>query len=80
MGGESDEAKAELTAAWLAAGSRLVERGYTPADVTETMLSVALASWTGLRDRQAAARHLRAIADHPLAGDEPERDSPDQAA
>ena len=66
MAGESEEVRPKLTAAWRAVGSRLLDEGYAPADVTETMLAVALASWSGLRDRESAARHLRAVADHLL--------------
>jgi hypothetical protein len=62
-----EEARAKLTAAWRAAGKRLLDEGYSPADVTDTMLAVALASWSGLRDRDSAARHLRAVANHLLA-------------
>jgi hypothetical protein len=45
MAGESEKARAKLTAAWRAAGKRLLDEGYSPADVTETMLAVALASY-----------------------------------
>jgi hypothetical protein len=39
------------------------KRATAPADVTETLRSVALASWSGLRDGKEAARQHRAIAD-----------------
>jgi hypothetical protein len=77
MAGESEDVRAKLTASWRAAGNRLLAEGYSPADVTETMLAVALSSWSGLRDREAAARHLRAVADHLLAA---EREQPQTGA
>ena len=39
--------KAKLTAAWRAAAARMVEAGYSPADVNETMVSVGRRSGTG---------------------------------
>src|SRR5215217_1867151 len=36
------EAKAKLTAAWRAAIARMIEAGYSPADVHRTMISVGL--------------------------------------
>ena len=36
------EGKAKLTAAWRAAVARMIEAGYSPADVHETMISVGL--------------------------------------
>jgi hypothetical protein len=59
----SEETRTRLAVAWRAVGNRLVAEGYDPHDVTETMLAVALASWSGLRDREAAAQRLRAEAD-----------------
>jgi hypothetical protein len=41
MDGET-EGKAKLTAAWQAAVARMIEAGYNPADVHETMISVGL--------------------------------------
>jgi hypothetical protein len=60
---ESAASRMALTRAWRAAGVRLLQEGYSSAEVTETMLSVALASWSGLRDGKDAARQLRTIAD-----------------
>jgi hypothetical protein len=59
---ETQEVRRRLASAWRAVGNRLVAEGYNPADVTDTMLSVALASWSGLRDPKEAAGQLRAIA------------------
>src|SRR5829696_4424860 len=44
-----DEAavKAKLTSAWRAAAARMVEAGYSPADVNETMVTVGRRSGTG---------------------------------
>jgi hypothetical protein len=80
MAVDSEQARARLTAAWRAVGNRLLAEGYAPGDVTDTMLSVALASWSGLRDREGAARRLRAIADHLLAEHADERRETDVAA
>src|SRR5215204_1935728 len=41
MDGETD-GKAKLTAAWRAAAARMIEAGYNPADIHETMISVGL--------------------------------------
>ena len=41
MDGETD-GKAKLTAAWRAAVARMIEAGYNPADIHETMISVGL--------------------------------------
>ena len=38
------EGKAKLTAAWRAAMARMIEAGYNPADVHETMISVGLSA------------------------------------
>src|SRR4051794_38699863 len=40
--GVETEGKAKLTAAWRAAMARMIEAGYNPADVHETMISVGL--------------------------------------
>jgi hypothetical protein len=80
MEDEPDDGRSKLTTAWRAVGNRLLEEGYAPADVTETMLSVALASWSSLRGREAAARHLRTVADHLLAEHGDVRHGPDVAA
>jgi|SRR5215217_2777512 hypothetical protein len=39
---DKTEAKAKLTAAWRAAVARMIEAGYTPADVHETLISVGM--------------------------------------
>src|SRR5215211_7645887 len=39
---DETEGKAKLTAAWRAAVARMIEAGYSPADVHETMISVGL--------------------------------------
>jgi hypothetical protein len=72
MAGNAEGTHARLTAAWRAVGSRLLAEGYDPSDVTETMLAVALASWSGLRDREAAAQRLRAVADEIAAASQPD--------
>jgi hypothetical protein len=60
---ETEEVRRKLAGAWRAVGNRLVAEGYNPADVTETMLTVAIASWSGLREPKEAAGQLRAIAE-----------------
>lgn len=60
---ETEDVRKALANAWRAVGSRLLEEGYSPADVTSTMLSVAVTSWSGLRNPNEAAAHLRAIAE-----------------
>lgn len=60
---EKKEVRRELAKAWRAAHDRLLAEGYDPMDVTDTMLSVALASWSGLRGKEAAAERLNAVAD-----------------
>src|SRR5215213_10762042 len=39
---DETEGKAKLTAAWRAAVARMIEAGYTPADVHETLISVGM--------------------------------------
>ena len=53
----------QLANAWRAVGKRLLAEGYDPALVTETMLTVALKSWVGLRTPEDAVRRLRSLAD-----------------
>ena len=60
---ERENLRKSLANAWRAVGNRLLDEGYSPADVTATMLSVSIASWSGLRDSKEAAEYLRAIAD-----------------
>ena len=60
---ETEAVRRQLADAWRAVGNRLIAEGYNPADVTSAMLSVAVASWSGLLERPEAARQLRAIAD-----------------
>jgi hypothetical protein len=72
MAGDAEATQAQLAAAWRAVGNRLLAEGYDPLDVTETMLAVALASWSGLRDREAAAQRLRAVADEIAAAPQPD--------
>jgi hypothetical protein len=60
---DTPEVRRQLSKAWRAAGNRMVEAGYSPTAVTETLLAVALASWSGLRSRDAAAERLREMAD-----------------
>ncbi|HKG83407.1 MAG TPA: hypothetical protein VKB16_09685 [Beijerinckiaceae bacterium] len=60
---DTGEVRRQLSRAWRAVGIRLLEEGYEPGDVAETMLAVALTTWTGLKDHETAARHLRSIAD-----------------
>src|SRR5215204_969272 len=64
LNGDNDEATSEqLSNAWRVVGKRLLAEGYDPALVTETMLTVALKSWVGLRTRPDAVRRLRSLAD-----------------
>lgn len=52
LNGDNDEAISEqVSNAWRVVGKRLLTEGYDPALVTETMLTVALKSWVGLRTR-----------------------------
>ena len=52
LNGDNDEAISEqVSNAWRVVGKRLLTKGYDPALVTETMLTVALKSWVGLRTR-----------------------------
>jgi hypothetical protein len=60
---ETEEIRRRLASAWRTVGNRLIAEGYEPADVTATMLTVAVASWSGLRAPWEAAEYLRAIAD-----------------
>ena len=46
---ETEQVRRRLTSAWRAVGNRLIEEGYKPAGVTTTMVTVAVASWSGLR-------------------------------
>ena len=64
LNGDNDEATSEQVAnAWRVVGKRLLAEGYDPEVVTETMLTVALKSWAGLRTRTDAVRRLRSLAD-----------------
>jgi hypothetical protein len=71
MAGDCKDVRAQLAAAGRAVGNRLLAEGYDAHDVTETMLAVALASWSGLRDREAAAQRLRTVADEIMAAPQP---------
>jgi hypothetical protein len=59
---DTGEVRRQLSRAWRAVGLRLLEEGYAPDAVAETMLSVALATWSGLKGNEEAAAHLRRIA------------------
>src|SRR5918994_3373822 len=44
---DTGEVRRQLSRAWRAVGVRLLEEGYDPGDVAETMLAVALTTWSG---------------------------------
>ena len=76
MNGDNDEATSEqLSNAWRVLGKRLLAEGYDPV-VTETMLTVALKSWVGLRTRPDAVRRLRSLADQLEQDQDEPRDLP----
>ena len=77
MNGDNDEAISEqVSNAWRVVGKRLLTEGYDPALVTETMLTVALKSWVGLRTRPDAVRRLRSLADQLEQDQDQPRDLP----
>ena len=62
LNGDNDEAISEqVSNAWRVIGKRLLTEGYDPALVTETMLTVALKSWVGLRTRPDAVRDMELV-------------------
>ena len=77
LNGDNDEAISEqVSNAWRVVGKRLLAEGYDPALVTETMLTVALKSWVGLRTRPDAVRRLRSLADQLEQDQDQPRDLP----
>jgi len=80
LNGDNDEATSEqLSNAWRVVGKRLLAEGYDPALVTETMLTVALKSWVGLRTRPDAVRRLRLLADQLEQDQDLPRDLPPES-
>ena len=80
MNGDKDEAASEqVSNAWRVVGKRLLAEGYDPALVTETMLTVALKSWAGLRTRTDAVRRLRSLADQLEQEQDQPRDLPPES-
>jgi hypothetical protein len=80
LNGDNDEATSEqLSNAWRVVGKRLLAEGYDPALVTETMLTVALKSWVGLRTRPDAVRRLRSLADQLEQDQDLPRDLPPES-
>ena len=77
---EKDQATSEqLSNAWRVVGKRLLTESYDPALVTETMLTVALRSWVGLRTRPDAVRRLRSLADQLEQDQDRPRDVPPES-
>ena len=80
LNGDNDEAISEqVSNAWRVVGKRLLAEGYDPALVTETMLTVALKSWVGLRTRPDAVRRLRSLADQLEQDQDQPRDLPPES-
>ena len=80
MNGDNDEAISEqVSNAWRVVGKRLLTEGYDPELVTETMLTVALKSWVGLRTRPDAVRRLRSLADQLEQDQDQPRDLPPES-
>ena len=80
MNGDNDETTSEqVSKAWRVVGKRLLAEGYDPALVTETMLTVALRSWVGLRSRPDAVRRLRSLADQLEHDQDQPRDHPPES-
>ena len=80
LNGDNDEATSEQVAnAWRVVGKRLLAEGYDPEVVTETMLTVALKSWVGLRTLPDAVRRLRLLADQLEQDQDLPRDLPPES-
>jgi len=80
LNGDNDEAISEqVSNAWRVVGKRLLTVVYNAAVATETMLTVALKSWVGLRTRPDAVRRLRLLADQLEQDQDQPRDLPPES-